>query len=259
MRWRDTATGSGSALGAGMPDEFDAAYWEARYRGHAAHGSAGPNPHLVAEVGLMTPGTALEVGCGEGGDALWLAERGWRVTAVDISPTALRRAREHAESRDADVAGRIDWVEADLTFWEPPPGPFDLVTAHYVHPAGSRQDLLRRLAAAVAPGAVLFVVDHDQSDAHARAHSSVDELAASLEPRDWAIEVAETRARWGTDPHGGGITMCDAVLRARRRAHRGCQGRPSLLGSSGPRTQGEDHHGRPARTGLDDRRERARP
>lgn len=154
----------------------------------------------MAEAPQFASGTALDAGCGEGGNAIWLAERGWRVTAVDISPTALRRARRHAESRGADVADRIDWVEADLTAWEPSRDHFDLVTAHYVHPAGSRQDLLHRLAAAVAPGGTLFVVEHDHADEHAPAHSSVDQLAASLDPEGWKIEVADPRVRRGTDP-----------------------------------------------------------
>jgi SAM-dependent methyltransferase len=199
-----------------MPDEFDAAYWESRYHSHAAHGSRPPNLLLVAEAGKLAPGTALDAGCGEGGNALWLAERSWRVTAVDISPTALRRAREHAESHGADVADRIDWVEADLTAWEPPREHFDLVTAHYVHPAGSRQELLRRLAAAVALSGTLFVVEHDHSDEHAHTHSSADQLAASLDPQVWEIEVADTRVRRDTDPHGNEIIFHDAVLRARK-------------------------------------------
>ena len=199
-----------------MPEAFDAAYWENRYVSHAAAGSPPPNPQLVAAAGRLTPGVALDAGCGEGRDALWLAGHGWRVTAVDISPTALRRAREHARSSGADVAARIDWVAADLTSWEPPAGHADLVTACYVHPAGPRQELVRRLAGAVAPGGTLLVVEHDHSDEHALAHTSPGELAAALDPLDWEIEVAETRVRRTTDPHGTEVTVHDAVLRAHR-------------------------------------------
>lgn len=201
-----------------MAEEFSAAYWESRYQRHGAHGSDRPNPQLVVEAGQLRPGTALDAGCGEGSNALWLAERGWLVTAVDVSGTALRRARERAESHAADVADRVDWVQADLTVWGPPVKHFDLVTVHYVHPAGTRQELLRRLGAAVAPGGTLFVVEHDHSDDNARAHSSPDELAASLDPHGWKIEVAERRVRRDTDSHGHAITLHDAVLRARKRS-----------------------------------------
>jgi 2-polyprenyl-3-methyl-5-hydroxy-6-metoxy-1,4-benzoquinol methylase len=201
-----------------MADEFDAAYWETRYRNHAPHGSHPPNPQLVACARQLPPGAALDAGCGEGGNTVWLAASDWRVTAMDVSATALRRARERAESHGADVAARIDWVQADLTAWEPTTGAFDLVAALYVHPAGPRQQLLRRLAAAVARGGTLLIVDHDRSDVNAHAHSSADELTATLDPQGWEIELAETRWRRDTSPRGREITLHDAVLRARRLA-----------------------------------------
>ena len=83
---------------------------------------------------------------------------------------------------------------------ESPRQHFDLVTAHYVHPEGSRQQLLHRLAAAVALGGTLFLVEHDHSDEHAHARSSTDRLAASLDPESWEIEAADTRERRDTDP-----------------------------------------------------------
>jgi SAM-dependent methyltransferase len=92
--------------------EFGKAFWEERYRGHTAVSSRRPNPQLVAEAGDLAPGTALDAGCGEGADAIWLASRGWRVTAVDFATTALRRAREHAET-----------LGADITSTSPRPGP----------------------------------------------------------------------------------------------------------------------------------------
>ena len=201
-----------------MAEEFGAEYWEARYQRHGAHGSHPPSPQLVAEAGQLAPGTALDAGCGEGSNALWLAEHGWHVTAVDVSLTALRRARERANTHAADVADRLDWVLADLTVWEPPREHFDLVTAHYVHPAGSRQVFLARLGAAVAPGGTLFVVEHDHPDENASAHSSPDQLAAALDSDGWEIEVAESRVRRDTDTHGHEITLHDAVLRARKRS-----------------------------------------
>ena len=198
-----------------MPEQFDAAYWEARHGAHGMLGEHEPNPWLVAEAGGLIPGTALEAGCGQGTNAIWLAERGWRVTAVDVSPTALDRAREHAERRGADVAKRVDWVRGDLTEWPMPAEHFGLVTAHYVHPTGSHQQLLARLAAAVAPGGTLLVVDHGPSDEHAHVHTTVDDLAAALDPRTWRVEVAETRVRQGSHDHG--TALHDVVLLARRR------------------------------------------
>ena len=199
-----------------MPDEFDAEYWESRYTGHAGHDHVAPNPHLARRAARLTPGAALDAGCGEGGSVLWLAALGWRVTGVDISATAVSRARQHAVGLGADVAERINWLAADLTKWEPLRARFDLVTAHYVHPAGSQHDLIRRLAAAVAPGGTLLVVDHGPGDEHAHAHSSADALAAALDPRAWTVEAAEARTRRESRPDGHQVTLRDAVLIARR-------------------------------------------
>lgn len=202
-----------------MPEEFSKAFWEERY-GHATHGGMPPNPHLTTAAGDLTPGTALDAGCGEGAEALWLAAHGWRVTAVDIAGNALRRAREYAEAHDAAAASRIDWRQADLTGWTPPAEHFDLVCTHYVHPAGSRESLIDRLANAVAPGGTLLIVGHDPSDQHSREHGSgpqvhftAQEVAADLDPRRWDIAVAETRTRQANAQ----LTLNDTVLQARKR------------------------------------------
>ncbi|MFF8846377.1 class I SAM-dependent methyltransferase [Streptomyces sp. NPDC015127] len=208
-----------------MSEEFGKEFWEERYRGHTtAHGRR-PNVQLVTEAGDLAPGTALDAGCGEGADAVWLASRGWRVTAVDIAGTALRRAREHAETLGPAVASRIEWVEADLTSWTPTGDHFDLVSTHYVHPAASRDALFRRLAAAVAPGGTLLVVGHHPSApqphvSHAAApevHFTAEDVAAGLDPDRWDIAVADARTRSVTAHDGHEITLRDAVLRARRR------------------------------------------
>ncbi|MGW5054064.1 class I SAM-dependent methyltransferase [Actinokineospora sp. NPDC004072] len=182
---------------------FDKAYWEQRYR-EGGHHHADPSPHLVAAVADLAPGTALDAGCGEGANAAWLAGQGWRVTAVDISETALARAR----ARQPDV----DWVQADLTGWTPRAEAFDLVVALYVHPAGPQSDLHRKLAAAVAPGGTLLVVGHDSTDHHAlpETHATADDVVAVLDPDRWEVVVAESRA--GRHGHGDVITI------ARRRA-----------------------------------------
>ena len=199
-------------------EKFDAAYWESRYHSHAAHGERGPNAHLVAETDGLPTGRALDAGCGEGGNAVWLAERGWQVSAVDVSATALRRAREHGVQRGAGVAARIEWIQTDLTDWEPTPSRFDLVTALYVHPPASRRDLYHRLAAAVAPGGTLLIVDHAPADEHAHTTTTVDSIASCLNPRDWDVVTAETRTRRVAGPHGVPRVLRDVVVRADRRA-----------------------------------------
>ncbi|MFI6429539.1 class I SAM-dependent methyltransferase [Rhodococcus oryzae] len=204
---------------------FDERAWEERYRSRSGIWSGSPNPHLVAEAAELPPGTALEVGAGEGADAHWLAERGWRVTAVDFSTTALQRAAARAEALGADVAHRLNWVHADLTA-EPVEGRFDLVTAHFMHlPEPQRSVLYARLAAAVAPGGSLLIVGHHPSDLQTTVPRppapelffTAEELAGSLDPDEWDIVAAEARARAATDPDGREVTIHDAVLRARRR------------------------------------------
>ncbi|MBP1160378.1 thioredoxin reductase/SAM-dependent methyltransferase [Rhodococcus sp. PvR044] len=209
----------------GPMNGFDERAWEERYRSRSGVWSGSPNPHLVTEAAELTPGTALDVGAGEGADAHWLAERGWRVTAVDFSTTALERAAARAEALGADVVHRLNWVHADLTA-EPVEGRFDLVTAHFMHlPEPQRTVLYARLAAAVAPGGSLLIVGHHPSDLQTTVPRppvpelffTAEELAGSLDPDKWDIVAAEARARTTTDPDGREVTIHDAVLRARRR------------------------------------------
>jgi SAM-dependent methyltransferase len=204
---------------------FDEPAWEERYRSSDAVWSGRPNPQLVAEAADLAPGRALDVGCGEGADALWLAGRGWQVTAVDFARTALERGARHAAALGDDVAARVDWVHADLRTWTPPEASFDLVSAQYMHlPPDPRRALFARLAAAVAPGGTLLVVGHDISDLAAGAHRpdmpemffTADEVAGSLDAGRWEVDVAEARPRPGHVHEGQGITVHDAVLRARR-------------------------------------------
>ncbi|WP_202965810.1 SAM-dependent methyltransferase [Agreia bicolorata] len=136
-----------------------ASFWEARYRESGKTWSGRANAALVREVGGLAPGRALDLGSGEGGDALWLASRGWDVTAVDISPTALERGRSAADS--AGFGDRILWVEADLATWVPD-SEFDLVSAHFLHSPVElpREAILQRAAGAVAESGVLLIVGH---------------------------------------------------------------------------------------------------
>jgi SAM-dependent methyltransferase len=207
------------------PPVFDAAFWDARYSEADAIWSGNPNPQLVDEVSDLTPGTALEIGCGEGADAIWLAHRGWQVTATELSEVALGRAAAHAEA--ADVADRITFRLADATEWVPPAGAFDLVTAHFMHlPSVQRIPLHERLAAAVAPGGTLLVVGHHPSDLDTDMDRmrlpdwlfTASDVAAVLEPGAWTVLVEEERARTAVDPEGRSLTIHDAVLRARRAA-----------------------------------------
>lgn len=218
-----------------MSEDFDRQYWERRYGGQgqrggrAGHGGPGgqggrTSPQLVAEALDLEPGTALDAGCGEGGDSLWLASRGWRVRAVDLSETALGRGRERAAAQGPEVADRITWEQADLTRWVPPKGRFDLVTSQYVHTTGSLRDLMARLAEAVAPGGTLLFVGHhpgDEQSTHDRGHDAhvhftAPDLAADLDPDQWKLLVAEERSRRVARPDGREWAMRDAVIRARR-------------------------------------------
>ena len=205
-----------------MSPAFDRSFWERRWaqalRRHAGNHRS-PNAHLVAELGELPPGVALDAGCGHGSDTLWLAERGWRVTAVDFSETALAHARSTAEAAGTAVAERIDWVSGDLATWTPAPGRYDLVACLYVHMAGSVRETVRRLATGVAPGGILFLVGHRPIDpatgaetaAAGQVQVSVDTALAALDPGRWELVVAEDRPRAAL---GTGV---DAVIRARRR------------------------------------------
>ncbi|HXA59933.1 MAG TPA: class I SAM-dependent methyltransferase [Streptosporangiaceae bacterium] len=204
---------------------FDEQSWEERYRSRTSVWSGHPNPQLVAEAADLAAGAALDVGSGEGADSLWLAARGWQVTAVDFSTTALQRGAAQADVLGADVAGRIRWVHADLTTWVPAEGQFDLVSAQFMHlPAAARQALFARLAASVAPGGTLLIVGHHPSDLQTTVPRppmpdlffTAEQVAESLDPGQWEVLVADARPRPATDPEGQAITIHDTVLRARR-------------------------------------------
>ena len=192
--------------------------WDERYRSQPEIWSGNPNAALVAEVSGLTPGTALDAGAGEGGDAFWLADRGWQVTAADISSVAIERAAKRASERGL----AITWLHANLAK-VPAPGTYDLVTTHYLHvPKSEQQSLFRHLAAAVAPGGTLLVVGHDLSDMARMPRPDLvefgwmaQEVAAAL-GEGWTIEAVGSRPRQAASPEGGDITINDAILRARR-------------------------------------------
>jgi SAM-dependent methyltransferase len=192
--------------------------WDERYRTKPDIWSGDPNPVLVAEAADLRPGTALDAGAGEGGDAVWLAARGWKVTAADISSVALERAAQRASGRGLAVS----WLHADLAKASAP-GTYDLVTAHFLHvPKSEQPTLFRHLAAAVAPGGTLLVVGHDLSDMAKMPRPDLveygwtaDEVAVTLD-EGWTIEIVGARARQAAGPEGDQVTLCDAILRARR-------------------------------------------
>lgn len=220
-----------------MP-ETSADVWEERY-GSARVWSGQANPALVHHVSDLEPGTALDLGSGEGADALWLAERGWRVTGVDVSATALARAAAHAEERGARVA----WVEADLAEWEPE-ATYDLVTSFFLHSPVNfpRAQILRNAAAAVAPGGVLLTVGHASFPPWSRHHHESHHPDPTEPPseaaggeagprfptiaqtiseaglgRGWDLLVADNLPREVTGPEGQRATILDSVVKARRR------------------------------------------
>ncbi|WP_370181522.1 class I SAM-dependent methyltransferase [Rhodococcus wratislaviensis] len=210
-----------------MTDFFSQEFWDERYRSTTAVWSGDPNPHLVEEVADVTPGSALDVGSGEGADAIWLAARGWNVTGMDVSAVAVERAAERAAEAGAGIADRTTWQQADILSWEPPARRFDLVSAHFMHlPGPAREALHRRLAGAVRPGGRLLVVGHHPSDLETSAGRpnvpdmlfTPDQVAAVLDAGEWEILVSATPSRETRDPEGRPVTVHDTVLHAVRRA-----------------------------------------
>jgi SAM-dependent methyltransferase len=207
------------------PEQFRALFeqpsWEERYAAQDAVWSGNPNPQLVAEVTGPAPGRALDVGSGEGADVIWLAAHGWQATGLDFSRVALERAAAHAES--AGVADRVRWQHGDVrTFAEP--ASYDLVSSQYMHlPDGGMLDVVRRLAAAVAPGGTLLVVGHHPRDRETGLRWSFDgvaftpeDLAPALDPDAWDVRT-DVRERSAVGPEGDPVTVRDSVVRATRR------------------------------------------
>jgi 2-polyprenyl-3-methyl-5-hydroxy-6-metoxy-1,4-benzoquinol methylase len=201
---------------------FEPPAWEERYSGDQKVWSGNPNPQLVAEASRLTPGTALDVGCGEGGDVIWLARQGWRVTGADFSANGLARAARHAE--EAGVADRTDWWRVDARTFSAGGRSYDLVTTHFLHPPDAGMvDVTRRLAEAVAPGGHLLVVGHAPSGAfthlaasHRNAMFLAEELLPAL-PDEFEALVVEQRPRTVVRD-GQTVDIHDSTLLARRRS-----------------------------------------
>lgn len=204
---------------------FTAEFWDERYGSKPAVWSGRANRRLVERVADLAPGAALDVGCGEGADAIWLASHGWQVTGVDVSRVALSRAAAVAAA-DPAAAARITWRQADVLGFEPEAGAYDLVSSQFMQlPSELRPRYHARLAAAVRPGGSLLVVGHDMSDLDTtmgRLHLpdlffTADEVAAGLDPGAWEVLVAAALERPAVDPDGHDVTVRDAVVHAVRR------------------------------------------
>lgn len=206
-------------------------FWDGFYAERDQVWSGKVNSVMADIVGDWPPGRALDLGCGEGGDAIWLAERGWDVTAVDVSPLALERAA--AQAARVGVSDRVAFEAHDLSA-SFPDGPFDLVSAQFLHSPVDlpRGEILRRAAAVVAPGGALLVVGHAAPPPWARHHHAEDGAEdepwlsmptsdqvvhdLALEPAGWSIERADTAEREATGPDGQVGTLVDSVVLARR-------------------------------------------
>jgi SAM-dependent methyltransferase len=191
--------------------------WDERYRGTELVWSARPNRFLVAETASLAPGRALDLACGEGRNAVWLAEQGWQATGVDFSGVAIEKARSLARERSVEA----DWIAADLLDFKPPLGAFDLVILFYLQlPGEELARVLERAAAAVAPGGTLLLVGHDSSNLEHGYGGPQDPAvlyaAADVTPHLDGLEIerAETVVRT-VETDDGTREALDVLVRAR--------------------------------------------
>ncbi|MGH2859177.1 MAG: class I SAM-dependent methyltransferase [Solirubrobacteraceae bacterium] len=204
-----------------VTEMFEPEAWDERYSGNEDVWSGAPNPQLVTEVSKLTPGSALDVGCGEGGDVIWLAQKGWTVTGADFSKNGLARAARHAEQ--AGVADTTDWWQVDARDFTAQGRSYDLVTTHFLHPRGGTiLDVVRRLCEAVTPAGHLLVVGHappaqdviPAGDPRREAMFLAEQLLPAL-PDDFRAVIVEQRSRSVTRD-GKTIAIEDSTLLARR-------------------------------------------
>ncbi|WP_067464212.1 SAM-dependent methyltransferase [Nocardia amamiensis] len=200
-------------------------FWDGVYAARTPAIDPQPNYRLAETVSSLSPGVALDLGCGDGGDALWLARRGWHVTAIDISAVAVARLADLARTHglaDRVVAERHDLRESF------PQDRFDLISAHYLHTPFDldRATVLRLAAHALRPGGRLLVVDHGSTapwswnQDHGHRYPSPQEVAAgiALDPAAWTVERADAPRRIATGPDARTAEVTDHVLLIRRTA-----------------------------------------
>jgi SAM-dependent methyltransferase len=198
-------------------------FWDEHYRARRRTCAQRANPLLIETAGPLAPGVALDLGCGGGGDTIWLAQHGWRVTAVDISATAVDNVLACARELGVGDLVTTERHDLDRTF---PSGEFDLISAQYFHTpfALSRSRVLRTAAAALRAGGLLLIVDHGSTapwswnqdpDTH---HPTPAEVAAELDldPGQWPVVRDERVQRQATGPNGQIATVTDNVLLLRR-------------------------------------------
>ncbi|WP_072806924.1 class I SAM-dependent methyltransferase [Rhodococcoides yunnanense] len=195
---------------------FDQPFWDNLYTEQGQRWSGKANPVLVTEASKLTPGTALDIGSGEGGDAFWLSDNGWTTTGADISEVALERARQAQGDRG------IEWLHRDLLTWEPE-AQYDLVTAHFFQlPPHQTGPAFTRFGDAVTPGGHLLIVGHSPHDHMASQHKhaqllfDADAITSLFDAAEWTTVVAEDRARDGVDPDGTPAERRDTVVLLRR-------------------------------------------
>lgn len=232
-----------------MSEQTPLEFWEQRYGESDRIWSGKVNRALCDVAAMLEPGRALDLGCGEGGDAVWLAEHGWTVTGVDLSPTAVSRGSAAAAERG--VADRVTLVAADLTTWtadraeqdrEGEEPAYELVSASFLQSPVDlpREEVLRRAAGLVAPGGHLLLVAHAAPPPWTRmghagheGHEEQGERDGAVDPRlfptpdeevaalalpstDWDVRIAETRSRPATGPDGQEAVLEDSVVLVRR-------------------------------------------
>lgn len=210
-----------------MPEAQTAAeYWEARYAEIERVWSGRVNRVLADIASPLTPGRALDLGCGEGGDAVWLAEQGWTTTGVDLAPTAAARGRAAAAERGIPESS-LRFEAGDLATWTTEQR-FDLVTCSFLHSWPQpipREAILHRAAGFVAPGGRFLITSHAAAPAwadHEMLHGYVfptpesDLAALALDPERWEVLVCELRDREASAPDGTPGTLTDGVVLVRR-------------------------------------------
>ncbi|MEE1618654.1 class I SAM-dependent methyltransferase [Brachybacterium sp. J153] len=221
-RQHQHAHAPGHPAAPGTPPLSPTAHWEQRYAESDRVWSGKVNATTASVVAAFTPGEAIDLGCGEGGDVLWLAEHGWTAQGLDISPTAVGRARAEAEARRLATA---TFAATDLEAWEPEPSSADLVTASFFQSdvALERTAILRRAATVLRPGGHLVLVSHAAppswaSDHPARMIGSREEVEQlALPAAEWEVVTCEDRPRPAVGPDGAPGEHLDAVVVLRRR------------------------------------------